>query len=152
MKYLRLFESALDEEDKQTIKEICYDITDDGFFVGISSIDLNVPYYKNGWGSRLNMDSGEAHYIYINAPVDRRSVEWSSTPSTSLMLFSEIKDVVNRLKLFLGDRMTKTFVYRPGKTNDWFHRYDIGPDINSYDFNYINHPDLDMESFMIFLK
>ena len=87
MKYL--LESAEYEKD-QTLKEICYDLTDEGFEVEFSNFKI--------WGLNLIMKQ-----IEITKPENSLIVKY--------FLYSEIEDTFLRIVDYLGDDFIAIHIY-----------------------------------------
>lgn len=98
MKYLKLFEDIEDNEEiKKVIEEICYDITDDGFIVrqredSFFSEMSNQDYLTKQKMKEIAGESVNFIQIYKNDQIDK-------------FMFSEIKETVERIKVYLGDRL-----------------------------------------------
>ena len=74
MKHLRKFNESLENDIRQDITEICYDITDDQGF--------NIRFFDK-FGQKY-ISIGKAPYVYFN--------------------FNEVKEVCLRIKDYLGDK------------------------------------------------
>lgn len=93
MKYLKLFE---DKETLQTLQDICLDLIDEGFRVtyGYSKITSNRIMDENSV-EMLNAIRGNLNHISIY----RRSTE-----KYSYFPIRDVRDVVRRIKNYLGDK------------------------------------------------
>ena len=92
MRYLKTYESNNStelEEIKKTIEEICYDITDDGFKFLIDN-------------TYLNRDITDSN---ISASLNYVSIFYPNIKGYSSYSYSEVKEVVDRVKNYLGDRV-----------------------------------------------
>lgn len=107
------FESDESEDVLQTLKDICQDIKDDGFTINFIN---NYYISKSRWTS-----------IYpdlSNSGVDLLEI---SKPKLKCFKLSEVKDVVDRIKLYLGNNfnycMTYNYTRVDGRLSDGLGTY-----------------------------
>ena len=93
MKYLKIFENFSEDEIKSTLKDLCLDLTDEGFKIKF--------YIKPNTASALS------NYMYI-----------CKENFGKYFTFSEVIDVVLNIKDYLGDKWVScgvVFVGNPGR-------------------------------------
>ena len=109
MKHIRpykIFESTKDDVD--AIREICYDITDDGYFdIEITETYGGTEESKNKFG--IKEDAG---FVLIK----RTDGTYGSRIAFN---YKDIKSTTNMIKNYLEDRYIKTIVMLSGEMN-WF--------------------------------
>ena len=96
MRYLKLFEEMSNTDED--LKEICYDLTDDGrFYIKIDVAEIFVPGWDHISDSGINLNLKRDDKIIYICLSDRDS--WNHGFS-----FDEVREVILRIIDYLGDR------------------------------------------------
>lgn len=82
------------DDEKEVIREICYDITDDGFF------KINTGYVAKNSYNILNQYRLDDLTNYIQI----RNDSGNNSTTSPFNISEELRNVINRLKSYLGDR------------------------------------------------
>lgn len=103
MRYIKMFEDIDKVEDLQTLEDICIDLEDDGFDVFYSrSIGFKTSHKNHDVTRKIDdLDGKEINYIQI------QKIRWGDDNRILGKIDfapSEIKDTIDRIKNYLGDR------------------------------------------------
>jgi hypothetical protein len=91
MKYLKIFENFYEDEVKSTLKDLCLDLTDEGF-----KTYFYEPVYSSPHDAPAQLKSWKIQIGYFTQNQIYNDLRYFT--------FSEVKDVILNIKDYLGDK------------------------------------------------
>lgn len=109
MKYLKRYNESVN--DKETLEELCYDLTDYGKFkIDIRPIFLR----KDELVKYFGIDNENVNYIFGALSENQRE----DSNGLGSFTYNEVKDILHRIKDYLGDKFIKIMFATLMSTDD----------------------------------